>query len=248
VLSFVVPAYNEELELPATIAAIRDAAQDRQHEIIVVDDASTDATAEIAKVAGVELVSIDRRQIAASRNAGAHHAHGEILFFVDADTRINSKHVDGAVAALESGCAGGSARVDIAGKVPTWSRIFLKIFCTIYFGLNLGAGAFLFTTRKNFDAVGGFNEEFFIGEEVYFSIALRKLGRFNILPEPVLTSGRKLRMYSARQILGNTFSVILRGPRGARSRDGLQIWYDGKRETSPPVGRTRPVARSTSTT
>jgi glycosyltransferase involved in cell wall biosynthesis len=231
VISFVVPAYNEELELPATIAAIRDAAQDRQHEIIVVDDASTDATAEIAKTSGAQLISINRRQIAAARNAGAHHAHEEILFFVDADTRINLSHVSGAIAALESGYVGGSARVDIAGEVPTWSRIFLKIFCSIYFGLNLGAGAFLFTTRKNFDAVGGFNEEFFIGEEVYLSVALRKIGRFKILPEPVLTSGRKLRMYSAREILGNTLSVILRGPRAARSRDGLHIWYDGKRET-----------------
>jgi len=231
VISLVVPAYNEELELPATIAAIRDTAQDRQHEIIVVDDGSTDATAEVATASGAKVVSINRRQIAASRNAGAHHAHGQILFFVDADTRINSHHVDGALDAISDGFAGGGARVIIAGKIPTWARIFLKVFCTIYFGLNLGAGAFLFTTRKNFDAVGGFNEEFFIGEEIYFSVALRKLGRFKILTEPVLTSGRKLRMYSAREILGNSLSVLLHGPRAARSRDGLGIWYDGKRET-----------------
>lgn len=230
-LSFIVPAYNEELELPATIAAIRDAARDRQHEIIVVDDGSTDATAEVATASGAKVVSINRRQIAASRNAGAHRAHGQILFFVDADTRINSHHVDGALDAISDGFAGGGARVIIAGKIPTWARIFLKVFCTIYFGLNLGAGAFLFTTRKNFDAVGGFNEEFFIGEEIYFSVALRKLGRFKILTEPALTSGRKLRMYSAREILGNSLSVLLHGPRAARSRDGLGIWYDGKRET-----------------
>jgi hypothetical protein len=37
-------------------------------------------------------------------------------------------------------------------------------------------------------------------------------------------------MYSAREILGNSLSVILRGPRAARSREGLHIWYDGKRE------------------
>jgi glycosyltransferase involved in cell wall biosynthesis len=239
VLSFVVPAYNEELELPATIAAIRQAAQDRQYEIIVVDDGSTDATAEIARASGVELVSINRRQIAAARNAGGHQARGDVLFFVDADTRINSQHVSGALETLAKGCAGGSARVDVAGKIPTWSRIFLKIFCGIYFAFNLGAGAFLFTTRKNFDAVGRFDESLFIGEEIYFSIALRKLGRFTILSEPIMTSGRKLRLYSAREVWGNMFGVILRGPRAARSRDGLEIWYNGKRET-------RPVARSTS--
>ena len=54
----------------------------------------------------------------------------------------------------------------------------LRAFCTLYFGLNLGAGAFLFTTRRNFEATGGFDEQYFAGEEVYFSLALRKLGRF----------------------------------------------------------------------
>src|SRR2546421_474146 len=111
-----------------------------------------------------------------------------------------------------------------------WSRVFTKAFCAFYFALNLGAGAFLFTTRKNFDAAGGLDEKLFIAEEIYFSIALRRLGRFRILREPVVTSGRKLRMYSAREILGNSLSVILRGPRAARSREGLHIWYDGKRE------------------
>jgi glycosyltransferase involved in cell wall biosynthesis len=236
-LSFIVPAYNEELELPATIAALREAAQDRHYEIVVVDDASTDATAQIARGAGAEVVSINRRQIAAARNAGARHARGDILFFVDADTCINEKHVAGAIAALDEGYSAGGARIVVDGATPLWALVFTKAFCALYFALNLGAGAFLFTTRKNFEAVGGFDEKLFIGEEIYFSIALRRLGRFRILREPVVTSGRKLRMYSAREILGNSLSVILRGPRAARSRKGLHIWYDGKRErrsTSTP--------------
>ena len=246
-LSFIVPAYNEELELPATIAAIREAAQDRsarglirrgeQYEIIVVDDGSTDTTAKVAQDAGAPVVSINRRQIAAARNAGARHARGDILFFVDADTRINEKHVTSAIAALKEGCAGGGARVVVDDATPSWARVCIKVFCALYFAVNLGAGAFLFTTRKNFAEIGGFDERLFIGEEIYFSIALRRLGRFRILREPVVTSGRKLRIYSAREILGNSLSVILRGPRAARSRKGLHIWYEGKRErrsTSTP--------------
>ncbi|HWY50952.1 MAG TPA: glycosyltransferase [Chthoniobacterales bacterium] len=229
-LSFIVPAYNEELELPSTMAAIHDAVQDRQYEIIVVDDASTDDTAQIARGAGAEVVSINRRQIAAARNAGARHARSDILFFVDADTRINEKHVTRAIEALEAGCAGGSARVVVSDRIPLWARIFIKVFSTLYFGLNLGAGAFLFTTRNNFDSISGFDEKLFVGEEIYFSIAIRRLGRFRILPEPVVTSARKLRMYPAREILRDSLRVILRGPRGARSREGLHIWYEGKRE------------------
>jgi glycosyltransferase involved in cell wall biosynthesis len=232
-LSFIVPAYNEELELPDTLAAIRGAASRlaQPYEIIVVDDASTDATPEIAALAGAEVVSIKQRQIAAARNAGARAGQGEYLFFVDADTRINRTHIAEAIAALETGYVGGSARVAVDGVIPLWGRILLRAFCTLYFGLNLGAGAFLFTSRRNFHAIGGFDEQYFVGEEVYFSLALRRLGRFKVLREPILTSGRKLRMYSARQILGNFFEVVVRGPRVIRSRAKLQIWYDGKRES-----------------
>ena len=230
-ISFIIPAYNEELELPSTIAAIRAAAEKiDKYEIIVVDDASIDATREIAVKTAAQVVSINRRQIAAARNAGARTARGEALFFVDADTCINARHVADAMAALDAGCSGGSARILTDGLVPLWGRVFIKAFCGVYFALNLGAGAFLFTTRKNFDAIGGFDEQLFLGEEIFFSLALRKLGRFKILPEPVVTSGRKLRMYSAREIFANAFAVIIGGMRAARSRDRLDLWYNGKRE------------------
>ena len=234
-ISFIVPAYNEETELPSTLAAIRAAGfgAAQPFEIVVVDDASTDATLKIAKQNGARVVSIDRRQIAAARNAGARAAQGEYLFFIDADTRINQTHITEAIAILDAGYAGGSARGVMEGFIPLWSRILLHAFCTVYFGLNLGAGAFLFTTRCNFEATGGFDEQYFAGEEVYFSLALRKLGRFKVLREPVLTSGRKLRMYPARQIVGTLLVMILGGPRMARSRARLRLWYDGKRESNP---------------
>jgi glycosyltransferase involved in cell wall biosynthesis len=231
-ISFIVPAYNEERELSFTLAAIRAAAAGaaQPFEIVVVNDASTDATPEIAEQGGARVVSIHRRQIAAARNAGARGAQGEYLFFVDADTRINHKHITKAIAVLEADYAGGSARVLMDGFVPLWGRVFLRAFSVFYFGLNLGAGAFLFTTRRNFEAIGGFDEQHFAGEEVYFSLALRKLGRFEVLREPVLTSGRKLRMYPAKEILGTLVTMILGGPRMVRSRAKLHLWYDGKRE------------------
>jgi glycosyltransferase involved in cell wall biosynthesis len=234
-ISFIVPAYNEEHELSDTLAAIHDAASGaaQQYEIIVIDDASTDSTPEIAAQAGAKVVPINRRHIAAVRNAGGRAAHGEYLFFVDADTRISDTHVTGAIAAMDAGYAGGSARVNMDGLIPIWGRILLLGFSSVYFGLNLGAGAFLFTTRHNFDIVGGFDEQYFAGEEVYFSLELKKLGRFKVLREPVVTSGRKLRMYPAKHFLRKFFGIIVRGPRGVRSRAKLSLWYDGKREKHP---------------
>jgi glycosyltransferase involved in cell wall biosynthesis len=234
-ISFIVPAHNEEFELSSTLAAIHVAAADAEqpYEIIVVDDASTDATAEIAVQAGAKVLRINRRQIAAAQNAGGRAAQGDYLFFVDADTRINRAHVIDAIAAMDAGCAGGSARVNMDGLIPTWGRILLLGFSSVYFGLNLGAGAFLFSARHNFDIVGGFDEQYFAGEEVYFSLELKKLGRFKVLREPVVTSGRKLRMYPAKHFLRKFFGVIVRGPRGVRSRAKLSLWYDGKRERHP---------------
>jgi glycosyltransferase involved in cell wall biosynthesis len=231
-LSFIVPAFNEELELPASLEAIRIAteAAEQSFEIIVVDDASTDTTAEMARRAGARVLTVNYRHIAAVRNAGARAAGGDILFFVDADTRILAAHVTGALAALKAGYSGGGARVKAEGPIPLWGRIFIRIFCTIYFALNLGAGAFLFTTRQNFFAIGGFDEQFFAGEEIYFTMALKKLGRFKLLRESIVTSGRKLRLYSGRAILARSLSIMLRGPQAARSRERLDLWYDGKRE------------------
>jgi glycosyltransferase involved in cell wall biosynthesis len=233
-LSFIVPAYNEEVELPSTLSAIRAAvaANSEPYEIIVVNDGSTDATAAVAEAGGARVVTIHRRQIAAARNAGAREARGDVFFFVDADTTISPRHVTGARAALAAGCAGGGARVATDDSVPLWGRVFVHVFSVFYFTLaNLGAGAFLFTTRENFESAGGFDEKLFAGEEVYFSKALKKLGRFHLLAEPVVTSGRKLRMNSAGRILGRTVGIILRGKRGVQSRDNLDLWYDGKRET-----------------
>jgi len=234
-ISFIVPAYNEEHELAGTLSAIRTAVSStaQTYEIIVVDDASTDATPEIGLRAGAKVIAINRRQIAAARNAGGRVAQGEYLFFIDADTRINRAHVSGGIAALEGGYAGGSARVAMDGLIPIWGRMLLRGFSSVYFGLNLGAGAFLFTTRRNFHAIGGFDEQYFAGEEVYFSLELKKLGRFKVLREPVVTSGRKLRMYPAKQFLRKFFGVIVRGPRAVRSRAKLSLWYDGKRERHP---------------
>ncbi|MBA3543907.1 MAG: glycosyltransferase [Chthoniobacterales bacterium] len=231
-LSFVIPAHNEEHELAETLVAIRRAAEASQQsfEMIVVDDASTDATAAIAREFGARVVAVNRRQIAAVRNAGARVARGAVLFFVDADTRIAPGHVTAGLAALAAGCAGGSARVAIDSGVAFWARVFIRAFCAIYFAIGLGVGAFIFTRRESFETVGGFDEQFFAGEEVYLTLALKKLGRFKILREPIVTSARKVRMHSPRFVLTQSFSIVLGGKGALRNRQKLDLWYDGKRE------------------
>src|SRR5438045_1309757 len=133
-LSFIVPAYNEELELPSTLSAIRAAAAitAEPYEIIVVDDGSTDSTASVAANGGARVLPIQRRHIAAARNAGGRAAQGETLFFIDADTRIGPEHVSGALTQLKSGCVGGGARMEISEEIPQWAKIFVYLFCRLY--------------------------------------------------------------------------------------------------------------------
>lgn len=233
-LSFVVPAHNEELELPATLIAVRAAAEaaGQRYEIIVVDDASTDRTREVALEAGARILSVQLRQIAAVRNAGARAAAGDILFFVDADTHVTAAAIEAALRALQGGCVGGSARLKLDRAVPLWATVFLFLFFALYFAANLGVGAFLFVRRENFDAIGGFDEQYFAGEEMYFTLALRKLGRFVVLKEPVTTSARKVRMHSPRYLFRQWLTMLFSGRRALLERKNLDVWYDGKREQS----------------
>ncbi len=237
-LSFIVPAHNEEHELPETLRALRAAAEasGESYEIIVVDDASTDATGEIARRSGAQVIAVNRRQIAAVRNAGARVARGEILFFVDADTRIDAGHVRAGLNALEQGCVGGSARVALDGRPALVTLLFLRIFSLIYFAAGLGVGAFIFARRACFEKAGGFDEQYFAGEEVYLTLALKRLGHFKILRHPIVTSARKMRMHSPLYVIRQFLFICFGGKGALRKRERLALWYDGRREQETARG------------
>jgi hypothetical protein len=92
------------------------------------------------------------------------------------------------------------------------------------------SGACLFCTRSAFDQTGGFNEDYYAAEDALFAAALRRQGRFIIPAETVVTSGRKARAHSFWSICWLLTRLTLRGPRGLRSRRGLEYWYEAERE------------------
>lgn len=237
-VSFVIPAHNEEPMLPATLRAIHEAAAACaiEHEVIVADDASTDLTASVASASGARVVLVQHRQISATRNSGARVATGDLLVFVDADTQINKDVLRRALEAVAGGAVGGGAAMRFDGQVPLYARALLPLLTGGMRSLRLAAGCFVFCTRAAFEAVGGFDERLFGAEEIALSVALKKIGRFVILREGVLTSGRKLRTYSGLEVLGIMARGALSGGKMLERRDQMGLWY-GPRRKDPALQR-----------
>jgi glycosyltransferase involved in cell wall biosynthesis len=231
-ISFIIPAFNEEQTIGAALEAIAGATATLREtiELIVVDDASTDATAACARARGARVIPVTCRHIAATRNAGARAARGTWLVFVDADTLVNAQVIRGAIAALRGGAAGGGCDIRFEGRLPLYARVLVAAALPVYRGLKLAAGCFIFCTHEAFDQVGGFDETLFAAEEVVLSRALRRHGRFVLLREQVLTSGRKLRTHSGREVLGSLLRLAWGGRRSMARRKGLEIWYGARRE------------------
>ncbi|MGC9399907.1 MAG: glycosyltransferase [Anaerolineae bacterium] len=84
--SVVIPVYNGAETLPACLKALqRQTVPPETYEVIVVDDGSTDGSADVARKFDVRLISQSNAGPAAARNRGAEEARGEILLFTDAD-------------------------------------------------------------------------------------------------------------------------------------------------------------------
>lgn len=236
-ISFIVPAHNEELLIGQALSALQHAARasGSMFEIIVVDDASTDNTSTIALEHDAQVISVRHRQIAAARNAGACQARGEILFFVDADTLATPEAVASGLEAIRRGAVGGGCVFNFDGSLPLWARILHPIGISVGRIIRLVGGCFLFCRNDVFRAVGGFSEQVYAAEELFFIQALKQRGRFVVPPHFVITSGRKIRTYSLSEIANALIKLWLRGQTSVQSQEMLELWYGLRR--ADPLGR-----------
>lgn len=230
-ISFVLPAWNEELLLPRALRAVHHAARQTgiSYQVIVADDGSTDRTAELARAGGAEVVPCEHRQIAATRNAGAMAADGDLLIFVDADTEVTPEAVKGAVDAIRAGATFGGADITWDGRIPLWSRFMLRTTLLMYRLGKLASGAFFFCTPKDFERAGGFDESLYAAEEYYLAKKLKRIGRHAWIPHPVVTSGRKLRAHTARELVRDAARLMFGGKRSLRRRDHAGLWYEPRK-------------------
>lgn len=239
-VSVVVPAFNEEKLIGASLAAIRlameaFAPQGWGSELIVCDNNSTDRTAELARAAGALVVFEPVNQIARARNKGAEAATGDWLIFVDADSQPSAALFADVAAAVESGkyiYGGCTIRLDGNYRV---AQLVTGLWNAISRVRKWVAGSFIFCETAAFREIGGFNKDLFVSEELDLSNRLWRLARAKgkgaviLRRHPLVTSARKMHLYRRRDIIRFMMRTILSGGRAMRNRDACHVWYDGKR-------------------
>ncbi len=239
-ISVVVPAFNEEKLLAASLAQIKTAATAfTQHgwdfELVVCDNNSTDRTSEIASAAGAKVVFEPFNQIGRARNSGAAAATGDWLVFVDADSHPSAGLFSEVADQISSGkylAGGATVRLD---EKMFWAGLVTQLWnLTSRFNKWL-AGSFIFVETAAFRKIGGFNIEMFAAEELDLSQRLKKLARGQrkkiviVHRHPLVTSARKMRLYTPKELRQFFFRSIFRHRRTVRSREATYLWYDGRR-------------------
>ena len=239
-ISIIIPAFNEERLLAATLEHVNAARavfsrRGWETELIVCDNNSTDRTAEIARAAGARVLFEPLNQIARARNTGAAAASGEWLLFIDADSHPSAELLSDVVAQIESGrCLAGGSTIQLEAGYPM-ANFVTGIWNSVSRWRRLLAGSFIFCEAAAFRQVGGFNHEFFAGEELDLSKRLLDLARTSgreiviLHRHPLLTSARKVRLYSSWEHLRFVVRAAFRPGTVMRNREACHTWYDGRR-------------------
>ena len=186
-VTIIVPALNEEAYLAPTLKSIHAAAgylrersaadSDVDIEVIVVNNDSRDGTAAVARQHGATVVHEPVRNIARARNTGARHAAGDLLVFVDADVTVPPALLHGIAGTMrDPSCFGGGVDVDYRPRRLV-VRLYLHAWRLLGRLTGMVQGATQFCRKSAFEGIGGYDESVWIGEDVDFYRALRRLAR-----------------------------------------------------------------------
>ena len=223
-ISVIVLALDEEVRLPACLAAL---AGQAPHELIVVDGGSSDRSVEIARAAGAQVIASEPGR-ALQANHGAAAAVGDILLFVHADTRLapGALELVEQTLAADPGIVGGSftLRFDHAGVILRLFEAFGGLYHHVFKSLYGDRG--IFVRRSAFLALHGFRPLPFM-EDYDLGRRLPRLGRIRILCRPVTTSAREFEAQGPF-VLGVKLCVCLMGFRAGVEPRILRRFYYGR--------------------
>jgi len=240
-ISIIIPTYNEEKAIEKALTQFR--SMTLPHEIIVTDDKSADDTVPIAKkYADIVLVPESKHvSISANRNDGVRHSHGDMLVFIDADSRINGpeaffsralRHFD-----EDPRLVALTGSLHVLPELETFGdRLVYAIFNIVhrvknnFLHMGEAPGRFQMMRRSAFDKVGGFREDLITREDGDMFSRLSKIGRTLYDPElEVFHSGRRAHAIGWPKLLWiwmvETFWVAAFGK--SRSKNWERWWEKG---------------------
>ena len=223
-ISIIIPTLNEAVNLPATLASTRDAAD---VEVIVVDGGSSDETTGVARSWATEILTSAPGR-ARQMNLGAARATGEVLLFLHGDTRLPrgfDHHVRKIMA--RPGVVAGAFQLRVDGHLPGL-RIIERLVNLRSRRLQFPYGdQAIFLRADQFREMGGF-PDMPIMEDFELVRRLRRLGRIVIAPVPVLTSARRWESLGVMRTTVINYTIPLAYYLGAPP-SLLARWYRGKR-------------------
>jgi rSAM/selenodomain-associated transferase 2 len=201
VISVVIPALDEEAGIAGAIRFARDALGDC--EIVVADGGSDDRTVELAATAGARVVEA-RGTRADGMNAGAVAASGGVLLFLHADTRLPVGAGDAIDRALRE-AVGGAFSLGFDSR-PRLARLAATLYRPLHRGVY-GDQA-IFVRREAWAQVGGYRC-IPIMEDYDLVQRLRRIGRFVVVSEAVVTSARRQRAHGEVRTFATVASIKL---------------------------------------
>lgn len=210
--SIVIPAFNEHQLLPRCLESLADQDSDARVEIIVVDNASTDGTAEIAEAHGAKVVLEPRRGVCAARQRGTEEAQGEIVISTDADTTFAPDWLT----KIDESFAADERVVAVAGSVcyvdaPGWASCYTKLLFGVSGLVARLRGRPLYVSACNLafkrSAWVGYNTRLTQGGDEFDQLRrLKHKGRVVLdQTNPTFTSSRRLQ----KGLLYNLFVSLL---------------------------------------
>lgn len=239
-ISIIVPAFNEEKLIVNTLRSIRQAmvvfgSGGWESELIVCDNNSTDRTGELARSAGATVVFEPLNQIGRARNAGAAAASGDWLIFIDADSQPSRELFRDVAEAIQTGrYLAGGCTVTLDGSYPVVGNV-ARLWNGISRAMKYVAGSFIFCEAAAFQQMGGFDNRLYASEEIDLSRRLKRLARERgrklviLHRHPLVTSARKIHLYSLREHIRFATKAIWNWGGTLRDRDACHTWYDGRR-------------------
>jgi glycosyltransferase involved in cell wall biosynthesis len=178
-LSFVIPVRNDADRLRRCLESIAAQRAAVPLEIIVADNGSTDASADVARAAGATVLVLPGLPVAQLRNRAAAAAHGELLAFVDADHELADGWIAEAVARLhDPHVAAAGAEYD-APAGGTWvQRMYdrLRAHRPGVTAVDWLPSGNLVVRRETFTTIGGFDERLESCEDVDLCRRIRQRG------------------------------------------------------------------------